>query len=90
VNESYISRPAVIACVLWAVTLSLVVTVWALALVDHASPQYHRGLSVLAVVSANVASVWQVRLYVLRLSGLIRVANGLESPDAALHTLGRT
>jgi hypothetical protein len=87
-QDNYVSRAAVIAYLLWATTLVLVVVVWLIALA-HPPHVVHRSVGVMAIVSGNVAGVWQIRLYMMRLSGLIRVTNGLESPDADVRPLAR-
>lgn len=38
----------------------------------------------------SVATVWQVRVYAMRICELLRVTSGLKSPDAEVHTIGRS
>ena len=87
-HDNYISRAAMIASLLWTTAGALVVTVWVLA-AKGADLRFCGAVFATAALCMSLAAVYHVRLYVLRLCGLIRVSAGLQAPDAEIHTLDR-
>lgn len=85
--EHYVSWAAVMAGVLWASAAALVLAVWILAGMG-ASLELLAAVSVTVMFVIGVAVVCQIRLFSLRVQHLIRVASGLKTPDAELHTIG--
>lgn len=85
-HDTLISRATVITEALWFLAGLAVAAVWALAIVG-APIAYEVAMAVLAVAIFSAAATWQIRLYVMRLSALVRVVGGLESPDATLHSI---
>lgn len=86
-KDNYVSKAVVISYLFWGKTALVVALVWALAIIE-APPDFVVATALLGIVSLIVAAVWQIRLYMLRLCGLIRVSSGLETPDAELHRIG--
>lgn len=88
-NDDLVSRAAVVSLMLWAAAASCVIVTWMLAL--YGAPlRYEGAVGLTAVASLSVAAVWQIRLYMLRLSALIRVTSGLDGQTAELHAFGRS
>lgn len=87
-HESFISRAALIAAVLWFVTVVLLGAVWGLAVVG-ASPRWELAAAVMACASTSLAGVAQGRVNLLRLCALIRATAGIEpsQPSARIHSL---
>lgn len=85
-QEEFISKPVVMAALLWGQAVGLVLVTWLLAWwgVDL---EWIIAVAVTAILSMAIAVVWQVRLFVLRLGNLVRVATGLDSPRGELHTI---
>lgn len=88
-REGYVSTGTVVAVSLWAVAAVTVGTVWTLVIIG--CPQrYISAVAMTTVTSLSVATVWQVRVYAMRICELLRVTSGLKSPDAEVHTIGRS
>lgn len=85
-KDRYVSGSTVITEAFWVLATAMVATTWLLALanVQH---RWEAATAVTAVFCMAGAITMQFRLYVLRLCSLIRVSNGLESPDARLHRI---
>jgi hypothetical protein len=87
VKDNYVSKAVVISYLLWGKAVIVVALVWVLAIADIAI-EYVIASALMGAVSFCLAALWQLRIYTLRLCGLIRVSSGLETPDAELHRIG--
>lgn len=87
-HDHLVSKAAVTQVVLWLKAAAFVGATCLLAVLD-VDLRWEAAVATLSVAALAVASVWQVRVYMLRLSALVRVANGLDGPDAELHSIGR-
>lgn len=85
-REEFISRAVVVAAVLWSTAVMLVGVTWLVAAVGVAL-EWVIGTALIAVLSMAIAAVWQIRLYVLRLCALVRVATGLDGQGGDIRTL---
>jgi uncharacterized membrane protein YqjE len=85
-KDNYISRAAVTAAGLWLLAAMFVTTTWLLAILD-APPRWVSATAVTAVLCMAGAVVCQMRVYTLRVCGLIRVSAGLETPNADVRNL---
>ena len=85
-HDRYISSAKLICCLLWAKALALVILTWVLALIE-VPDDWHRAVVLTGVLALSIATVFQIRLSLLRLGRLIRVSAGLETPDADVRQL---
>lgn len=86
-NDGYVSKASALAMLFWGLAGVMVCVVWVGA-VAHIERGYLTATALTAVLVIALASVWQIRLFVMRLCVLVRVTMGLQSPDAELHTIG--
>lgn len=86
-QDTFVSRASIIATALWVTAALWVGVVWLLAAFDVAE-SVQEAVLITGVLSIAIAVTWQIRLYLTRLSALVRVAIGFERPDAELHSIG--
>lgn len=87
-HDQYVSRASVLAVVLWSKSAVCLTVVWVLAAFD-VPMRWEGAVGAVAVISAVLAAVWQVRLYTMRICNLVRATAGLESPRPELHSVDR-
>jgi len=80
VDDSLISREAVLTNGLWLLSGLLVAACWALAFMG-APLRYEGAVGLTAMLALTIGAVRQVRIYIMRLCELLRVAAGLKEPE---------
>ena len=86
-HDTLVSRATIVTEGFWILAGLAVSAVWVLAIMG-APLAYEIAVAVLAVAALTAAATWQVRTYVMRLSALVRLVGGLETPpDATLHRI---
>lgn len=77
-EEDYISRPAVIAAMMWSVAVGKLLVTATLLLLDAIALRWLIYLATVTVFISAVACALQIRAYAIRLASLIRAVADLD------------
>ena len=81
-TESYVSRAALVAGILWGLVAGGVITLWMLVVFrHHMSDTTRLALTATAFLVGVLAIVAQVRCYTCRMASLVRAVGGLDETE---------
>lgn len=85
-HEGSVSVPKLVATAWWLVVAGLLIAAWVTFAIGPEHPWQMLGLT--ACVASAVAAVAQVRCYAVRITNVIRLANGLDAASKPERGLG--